>query len=395
MGDGINRAATAPAPAEVPPPPTRSSHVWIVVAGLVLFIVVAVALGIHFQVIPLGLAKAAPSSRQQQKSVVRYVLATAPGIGGRTPGSVYIAEIRGDNELSLSFEVGGVVDVIGPSKSRTWDPGTSVAAGTELGHLKQDDFVNRIVAAQARAQLARVTYERMENLFKTEAIPKQKLDQAETEYKAAKADLAAAEQALKDTVLRAPWDGTILERMISEAETVGPGRPVLSFSNLRRMTVEVGVPDTALSQVKIDQEVPVEISALPGRVFVGRISQVAIKGEAASRLFKVKIKVANPEGLIKSGMTASVSFARLGSLPAGAVWVPLAALTAESSSLSVFVVEGNKGEGDKVRKRPVKTDEIAGNQILVTEGLKPDDKVVVAGVATLYDGAPVDARPME
>jgi RND family efflux transporter MFP subunit len=353
--------------------------------------VVAVGLGIRFQVIPIGgAAKPAPKA-EEQKAPVYYVKAEAMGAMGQAPGAVYIAEVRGDNELNLSFEVGGVVELIGPSKGQNWESGTTVRQGSVLASLKKDDFINRITAAQARAELARVTYERMQNLFKTEAIPKQKLDQAETENKSAKADLAAAEQSLNDSVLRAPWDGSVLERLVNQAETVAPGRTVLSFSSLKRMTVEVGVPDTVVGRLKVDQEVTVEISALPGRLFRGLISQVAIRGEAATRLFKIKIKVPNPEGLIKSGMTASVSFARIGQVPAGAVWVPLAALTTAPTppeQLAVFVVEG-----DRVRRRPVTTDEIAGNLIMITKGLTPADKVVVVGVGTLYDGASVDARP--
>jgi len=401
MGDDVHpAAASVSAPQAAPPAPARGSRGWLVAGGVIVAGAVAVALAIRFQVIPVSITRGLTSPARQtaaraaeQKVVVRYVRAASLAASGMAPGTVYIAEIRGDNEINLSFEVGGVVDIVGPSAGVNWEPGTNVSRGSVLAELKKDDFVNRITAAQARADLARVTYERMQNLLKTEAIPKQKADQAETEYKAAKADLAAAEQSLNDTVLRAPWDGAILERTVNQAETVAPGRPVLSFSSLKRMTVEVGVPDTVVSRLKVDQEASVQVSALPGRSFRGLISQVAVKGEAATRLFKVKLKVPNPDGAIKSGMTASVSFARPGNVPAGAVWVPLAALTTESSApgkLAVYVIESGKA-----RKRPVTTDDIAGNQIMITEGLKADDQVVVVGVGTLYDGAPVDAQPSE
>jgi multidrug efflux system membrane fusion protein len=395
MGDDVKTAA-APAAPPTPAAPAGSRRGWLVAVGVIVVGAVAAGLAIRYQLVPVAFTGGLTSPARQtaeQKIVVRYVRAASLAASGLAPGSVYIAEIRGDNEINLSFEVGGVVDSIGPSAGLNWAPGAAVNRGSVLAELKKDDFINRITAAQARAELARVTYERMQNLLKTESIPKQKVDQAETEYKAAKADLAAAEQSLNDTVLRAPWDGAILERLVNPAETIGPGRPVLNFSSLKRMTVEVGVPDTVVSRLKVDQEASVQISALPGRSFRGLISQVAVKGEAATRLFKVKLKVPNPDGAIKSGMTASVSFARAGHAPAGAVWVPLAALTTESGAsgkLAVYVVDNGKA-----RKRPVQTDDIAGNQIMITEGLKADDQVVVVGVGTLYDGAAVDAQPLE
>lgn len=391
MGDTPEPKPTPGPPPAAPPAPAHGGTGWLIAIGLVLALAVGAYVAWRFQLLPLGTKEVAKST-EPQRLVIRYTLAAPLDAGQRPPGPVYIAEVRGDSELQLSFQVGGVVDQIGPSRMKNWEPGTVVPAGTELARLKQEDFVNRVTAARARTDLARVTYERLEKLYKTDTIPKQKLDQADADLKGARAELAAAEQALNETVLNAPWEGTILERAISAAETVSPGRPVLRFGNLKRMAVIVGVPDTAISQVKVDQEVPVAISALAGRTFTGRVSQVAVAGEEGSRLFKVQIKVPNPDGIIKSGMTASVSFVPPDNLPRDAVWVPLAALTAAKDApgqLAVYVIDA----AGKAHKRPVATDEIAGNLVMVTKGLKAGDKVVVTGVSTLFDGAAVDARP--
>ena len=379
-----------PSATSAPATPAGRGIGWLVGVGFVAVMAIAGFLAVRFELIPFGAPKKAPVV-EPQKMVVRYVLAAPLDPSQRPPGAVYIAEVRGDNELLLSFEVGGVVDQIGPSPSKNWDPGTTVAAGAVLGRLKQDDYLDRVMPPKPRRTRAK-THERMENLYKTNTIPKQKFDQATADLKTAEADLAASEQALKNTVLRAPEEGTILDRMVSAAETVGPGRSVIRFSNLKRMSVEVGVPDTAISQVKLGQDVPVVVSALAGQTFTGRVTQVAVAGEQGTRLFKVRIKVPNPSGFIKSGMTASVSFVPLGGLPKNAVWVPLASLTAAKDApgrLAVYVI----GADGRVVKRPVQTDEIAGNRIMISKGLKAGDKVVVVGVSTLYDGALVDARP--
>src|SRR5262245_61739547 len=192
MGDNPTSPAAPPTPA--PSPPTHGGAGWLILAGVV---VVAVAgfLAARFQLIPLS-TKKQTTAAAAEKMVVLFVKA-APLEGSQRPaGAVYIAEVRGDNELPLSFEVGGIRDQIGPSKGKSWEPGAPVKAGAELARLKQDDFINRVTAAQSRAELTRVTYERMEKLFKSDTIPKQKLDEAETQMKAARAELAGAEQAL-------------------------------------------------------------------------------------------------------------------------------------------------------------------------------------------------------
>lgn len=348
-------------------------------------VVAAIAAAIHFKLIPLrGTATAAPA--ESTKLVVGHVTVTPEGQRG--PGPAYIAEVRGEQEFQLSFETGGVIDLIGPAPGKTWDEGTPVREGTVLAQLKSGDFTNRLKAAQARAELARTTHERFQNLFKSQSIPRQQLDQAVAEKQAAEADLVAAERAVKATRLLAPEDGTIIARLVTPAETVGPGRPVVRFANLRFMIVEVGVPDTLVGRIAKGQEIPVEFSAIPGQVFPGRVAEVAVAGEAGLRLFKVKVRVPNQDGKVKAGMTASVSFRPPGDASRPTLWIPLIALTTAGNNLAVYVIDADQ----TARRRVVETDDIAGNRVMVTRGLQAGDKVVVLGVSTLYDGAPVEAR---
>ena len=157
--------------------------------------------------------------------------------------------------------------------------------------LKSGDFTTRQKAAQSRADLARTTHERYKNLVKSQSITQQQFDQSVAEKAAAEADLIAAERAVKATKLLAPEDGTVIARLVTVAETVGPGRPVIRFANLRSMIVEVGVPDTVVGEIQQGHEVPVEFSALPGQAFAGASPRAVAGGGLA--LFKVKIRVAN------------------------------------------------------------------------------------------------------
>jgi RND family efflux transporter MFP subunit len=165
---------------------------------------------------------------------------------------------------------------------------------------------------------------------------------------------------------------------------------------LRQMSVELGIPDRVISRVRAGKEFPVRVTTLETSTFTGRVSEVGVATKEGARLFRVIIKVPNPEGVLKSGMTASVALDDKDSFPRGSVVVPMSALVSASKSsganqLAVFVVDA---EG-KAHERPVKTDDILRSSIIVTEGLKAGDKVVTAGASTLYDGAPVDARSEE
>ncbi|MBM3859623.1 MAG: efflux RND transporter periplasmic adaptor subunit [Verrucomicrobia bacterium] len=327
---------------------------------------------------------------QPQKLVVRVAPAAPLGESQRDTSPSYIALVRADNEPDLSFKVGGILELIGASADKDWDEGTPVKKDALLARLVQTDFVNAAKAARAHADLCRKDLGRFKQLLAERTISQQQYDMAVSNQQTADAQLGQAEQALKDSALRAPFDGVILARFYRNGETASPGKPVLRVGDLGVMSVELGVPDTVVSRIRVGQAIPVTIAALEAEPIVGRVSEVGVAAKEGTRLFKVTIKIPNPDGRIKSGMTASVPFDTGRRVEPGSVLAPLSALSTSGSRLIVFVVAGGAA-----RERAVKTDDIVGNSIIITEGLKAGESVVVAGAANLYDGAPVEARPVD
>jgi RND family efflux transporter MFP subunit len=304
-------------------------------------------------------------------------------------GPAYIAAVRGDNETDLSFKVGGILEFVGPRPGEDWKEGTTVLEGAVLARLIQTDFVSAREAASAKAELDRKSLERATRLLGERAISIQDSDISKANLQASEAALAQAEQSLKDSVIRAPYAGTILARNATAGETIAPGRPVLRFADLRQMSVELGVPDSVVNRIRVGQDVRFGISALEGVPFTGKVSEVGVAAKEGTRLFKVVLKISNPDGRIKSGMTASVPFSEARPVPTGAVLVPLSALVTDNAGqLAVFLV----GADHHVRLQRGKTDDIVGSSVLVTEGIAKNDPVVVAGAGLLHDGALVQVR---
>jgi RND family efflux transporter MFP subunit len=308
----------------------------------------------------------------------------------------YLALVRAENETDLSFKVGGIVESIGPSPATNWDEGTPVKAGVLLAELKRADFTNALSSARANAELTGKVLERFRKLRATDAISQQELDVTEANWRTAHAQLDQAEQNLRDSRLLAPIDGVVLARYVNSRVTVAPGQRVLRFADTSLMSVELGVPDRLVGRFAPGNKVEVEVSALEGRPpFSGRVSEVGVAASPEGRLFRVVIKVPNPDGLLRSGMTARIRVGEAPSLSPGTVRVPLSALVTYApggqaganaqAQLAVFVAQ----EGKAVR-RPVKTGDILNSSILVTEGLRAGEQVVTAGASFLYDGAPIE-----
>ena len=350
-------------------------------------------------VVALSGCQKAPEKQGRDKTVVgtqRVQSLDASALAGTTPE--YIGAVRANEETDFSFKVGGIVEMIGPDVRRDWEEGTAVEAGTVLARLQQGDFKNALASAKAAAELAASNNERLRKLLAGNVVSKQEADKAKADTEASEAQLRQAEQNLRDSELRAPWDGVVLARRVNRGETVPAGKPILRLGDIQTMSVDLAVPDRLVVLFSVNKEIDVDISALPGRPpFRGRISEVGVAANNAGRLYRVVIKVPNPESIIKSGMTATVKAG--GAVQAGAVrvLVPLSALIAPPSAssdganpqrkLAVFVVQDGKAS-----LRVVQTGDIVATSIIITEGLQAGEEIVTKGASQLYDGAPVEGR---
>lgn len=308
----------------------------------------------------------------------------------------YIAIVRAENETDFSFKVSGILDLIGPSAGHDWDEGAPVPTGAVLASLKQSNFTNELSSAQAQEDLAKKVRDRFRMLLESKTISPQEMDVTEANWLSAQAHLNQANQDLQDSQLRAPVSGVVLTRYVNSGVTVNARQPVLRFADISKMSVELGVPDRLIKYFSVGKKLGVEISAFEGHPhFPGEVSEVGVAASQEGRLFRIVIKVPNPDGRIRSGMTAMVRIGDPARFAPGDVGVPLSALVTFSpatqntspapSQLAVFVVADGKAS-----RRPVKTGDIFSSSVLVKEGLKAGEEVVTAGASFLYDGAPVE-----
>lgn len=319
---------------------------------------------------------------------VRTTAARPLGAASRDTGPAFLGVIRGDTETSLSFKVSGQLTRIGAAGSAVdWNEGVPVAADTELAQVDTANFVSAVAAARARAELARASFERNSELYAAANLSKNDFESSRASKETAEADLAQAEQQLCDTTLRAPYAGIILSRAAKSGEFASAGKTVLKLGDFRRVSLEVGVPDTLLGTVAVGQTFSVRVSAFEGDDFTGTVSEVGTAASDGNRLFRVVLKLDNAAGRLKSGMTASVRLGGASTTYGSGVLVPLSALVATSRSgayPAVFVIADGAA-----RERVVRTADIIGSSILVVKGLNPGESVVTLGAGQLFDGAPV------
>ena len=177
--------------------------------------------------------------------------------------------------------------------------------------------------AKAKAQLkqSRQDLDRMQYLFKENIKTKNDLEQAQVNYELAQASLKSSQSVLERTrinlsyaTIHAPIDGIVISRSIDVGQTVAASfsSPTLFLiaNDLEKMQILANVDESDIGQIKEGQEVRFTIQAQPNRTFSGQVSQIRLEPTTVNNVvnYTVVINVANKDGLLLPGMTATIDF---------------------------------------------------------------------------------------
>ncbi len=140
---------------------------------------------------------------------------------------------------------------------------------------------------------------------------------AKAGLKEAEANLAYYRSKLEDTVIRTPVDGVVIFKALERGETVSPGVTILTVVDLNSLYARVDIDETKIGGVVLNGPAFVTVDGVPGRVFKGRISEIGryaefatqrdvVRGREDIKTFRVKVRVDDPSGILKPGMTVEV-----------------------------------------------------------------------------------------
>jgi RND family efflux transporter MFP subunit len=174
----------------------------------------------------------------------------------------------------------------------------------------------------------------------------------------------------KTMTLTAPFDGVVMEKMVVAGQGVMPGMKLYRLANLSTVWIEGEVFEQDLGLIRVGAPARVELTAYPGRSFTGRVSFVWPTVDEQSRAGRVRVVLANPGGLIRPGMYATLRFdAALGR---DLVSVPAEAVVMTGERNLVFVV----GRDGMLQPREVTIGARTENRIEIRRGLEPGERVV-------------------
>ena len=304
--------------------------------------------------------------------------------------------------------------------------GSAVREGEVLARLENKDMAATLQQAQANVNLSRANLEQGEAEFRDAqralvrssdllnknfvsaaahdgAIARHEKARAtisglKASIAVAQANVRSAQVGVDQTLIRAPFDGVVLTKNANVGDVITPfssasgsQAAVVTMADMTTLEVEADVSEASVGKVKIEQPCEIQLDALPGERFRGRVTRTVPTVDRAKATVSVKVRFVDTDTRILPEMSAKVAFLSK-EMPEGErtprTVVSPSALIDRAGGKGVYVVRDGKAVATAIQ-----TGAVLGEWLEVKQGLTPGDKVVIKPSERLRDGAPVSMAP--
>ncbi len=343
----------------------------------------------------LAAALAAGCAQEPQKAEVVRPVRTLTVDAADAEAWTLAGEVRARYETRLAFRLPGQM------VERRVEVGQRVAEGEVIArvdardsHLAESQARAQLAQAESQATLAEADLKRFAELLARNFISRAEYDRRETQARQAREQVAAARAAAAQaanqvgyTVLAAPHAGVITALEAEAGQVLAAGQTVARLARPEEIEVAVSVPEHRLQDFRRAATYEVRLWSAPERGYAGRLRELAPVADPASRTYAARVALTNEDRRLAIGMTAEL---RVRGARAGGPRLPLSALFHRDGLPAVWVVEG-----EHVALRPVTTGALEANEVEITSGLAPGERVVTAGVNRLEPGQRVALLPAD
>ncbi|MDF0645805.1 MAG: efflux RND transporter periplasmic adaptor subunit [Nitrospira sp.] len=272
-------------------------------------------------------------------------------------------QVAASFQAALSSRIQGTIDRLFVRE------GTSVVKGQTLLQLDNRDVRADLARVSAEVESTKAQLARMTNLYAQDAVSKQELENATRAYKVAEAARKAVLAQLSYTIVKAPFDGVITEKMMEAGELASPGQPLVRMENPRHLQLKATVAEGDLKSVSLGDEIAVVIDALDQRALNGVVGQILPAGDSHTHTFTVKVDLPAEPGL-KTGMFGRF---QLDTGTSKTILVPWTAVVERGELTGVFAV----GSDRIARLRWIKTGRRLGQQVEILSGVNVGESVLL------------------
>ena len=262
-----------------------------------------------------------------------------------------------------------------------FEEGHSVAKGDVLLELENSEPLADLAAARAALVDSGSQYRRSEELFKTRVVSESQLEQLEAKRDADRAAVNAARARLAQTVIRAPFDGSLGLRRVSIGSIVNPNTIITTLDDTTLIKLDFDVPEVFLARLEKGLSVTARSAAWPDLEFRGVVTSIDTRVDPISRTITVRALLPNDDSRLMPGMFLTVSMLKD---DVEALMIPEQAIVPERSKQYVYLL----GADNIVERREIRTGRRRPGQVEVIDGLAAGELVIAEGTQKVKPGQP-------
>ena len=287
----------------------------------------------------------------------------------------YPGYLEEGQSVEMAFKYGGTLQQLNVKE------GSAVRKGQTLASVSSPQMESTRRSAQATLEQAQDAYDRLKKVHDNGSLPEIKWREMVADLEKAQSALDLADAMLADNTIKAPFDGTVASVNAEVGENIAPLKPVIKIINTKGMAVKISVPENEIAKVQVGDTAEVVIPALGDKRLNGKVIEKSMTASLLTHSYPVKVLVEQPEKELTPGMIGKVV---LKSDVSTGIIVPANAVLINQEGKFVWIVEDGRAT-----RRQISLSGYSGNGVIVSEGLKVDDMVIVEGYQKVSEGMKV------
>ena len=323
-------------------------------------------------------AEVVPPAGSQVRKQVLNINAEVLKYQSLTDKTIVTGSTIPDEEVDLSFESSGKIVAI------YFTEGTHVKSGDLLAKINDKPLQAELKKLEAQVPLAKDRVYRQHTLLEKDAVSQEAYEQVATEYEKLMADIELVKANIAQTELRAPFDGIIGLRNVSEGAYASPSTVITKLTKISPLKIEFSVPERYSADIKDGTPIVFRMNSSVGMMqdYKATVYAVESKIDEATRSLKVRATYPNRDESIVPGRYTSVEITRRDIKDALAI--PSEALIPEMGKNIVYLYKSGVAEPAEIILG-LRTE----SQVQVLKGLSEGDTVITSGVMQLRTGMKV------
>ncbi|MFD3000706.1 efflux RND transporter periplasmic adaptor subunit [Pontibacter toksunensis] len=286
-----------------------------------------------------------------------------------------------NEDVELRSEISGRVTNI------NFEEGTRVKKGQLLLTVNDADMRAQLQKLQSNRKLYSDMEERQRTLLEKDYISRQEYDQVNNQLATATADIQALRATLDKAYIRAPFDGVVGLRQVSEGSFVTAATPIARMVDISPVKIEFSIPGRYSQMIKAGDKITFTAEGSP-ETYEAKIYAIQPSIDPATRTLQVRALFENKNEEVRPGAFVKIN---LGLKEVEeAILVPTESIIPEAAGHKLFLVKSGKAV-----PKMVKIGQRSEKQIQILEGIEPGDTIIQSGVLQARPGADLTIRKVQ